>query len=316
MSSEHRFDPGCSELASDSEKLAHLVAEIEKRLGHGAKIVGVLEIGSFTKDEAVPTSDSDLRIYVESPDVYFWQGWGADRKATGKPEKEQYFLSFLETSPDLPRVTYEWEEFNEPISHELSESLGINFEFGIADARFVRHQFDNLRLKPCGEYELLFQGKVLYDPLKILADWYSRYYGARCQTLCDHYQVRYLDHPPFEVALHTKPDRFDRHKIEKSGQILWVKWAVRALRDAVASKTYQATGKFTYRKQEVLDFYRKHLPQHMDFIELLYIWKTDETVRAKMVQEFLDDPNPFFDEFASMMPKLESIVADVNRLEL
>lgn len=312
----YQFDPGHSELSQDQDKLKSLVEQLEGRLGHQAKIVGILEIGSFTKNEAVPSSDSDLRIYVESPEVYFWQGWGANPKAKTKPEKENYFNAFVQANPSLPRVTYDWDAFNNPVSNELSGALNVNFEFGITDHRFVEYQLDNLKTLPNGEYELLFQGRILYDPQKTLLKWHQKYYGECYGSLCDFYQTRYLDQLLPEVAIHTEPDHYDKHKIEKSGQIMWVKWAVRAVRDAVASKTYQATGKFVYLKQDVLDFYQKHLPQHLDFVNQLYIWKTDQTVRAEMVRKFIADPTSYFTEFKNLMPKLEQIVADVNKLEL
>lgn len=293
-----------------------LVGQLEGRLGHQAKIVGILEIGSFTKNEAVPSSDSDLRIYIESPEVYFWQGWGANPKAKTKPEKESYFEAFAQVNPGLPRVIYDWDAFNDPVSNELSGALSVNFEFGITDSRFVEYQLDNLATLPNGEYELLFQGRVLYDPQNTLLKWHQKHYGECYESLCSFYQTRYLDQLLPEVAIHTEPDHYDKHKIQKSGQIMWVKWAVRAIRDAVASKTYQATGKFVYLKQEVLDFYQKHLPQHLDFVNQLYIWKTDPTVRAEMVRKFMANPTPYFAEFRDLMPKLEQIVADVNKLEL
>ncbi|MHB8830766.1 MAG: hypothetical protein ACYC44_01475 [Patescibacteria group bacterium] len=312
----YQFDPGHSELSQDQDKLKSLVEQLESRLGHQAKIVGILEIGSFTKNEAVPSSDSDLRIYVESPEIYFWQGWGANPKAKTKPEKENYFSAFEQVNPGLPRVTYDWDAFNNPVSNELSGALNINFEFGITDSRFVEYQLDNLMTLPNGEYELLFQGRILYDPQKILLKWHQKHYGECYKSLCDFYQTRYLDRLLPEVAIHTEPDHYDKHKIEKSGQILWVKWAVRAVRDAIASKTYQKNGKFVFKKEEILDFCKKYLPQHEDFINQLYAWKTDPIVRTKMVADFIANPTPFFEEFASLTPKLEAVVADINKLEL
>ncbi|MFA6100227.1 MAG: hypothetical protein WC750_05165 [Patescibacteria group bacterium] len=249
---KYQFDPGQSEISQNREKLEIFVEQLENRLGHQARIVGILEIGSFTKGEAVPSSDSDLRIYVESPEVYFWQGWGANPKAKTKPEKESYFDAFVQVNPGLPRVTYDWDAFNNPIANELSGALSVNLEFGITDSRFVEYQFDNLATLSNGEYELLFQGQILYDPQNTLLKWHQKHYGERYESLYRFYQTRYLDQLLPEVAIHTEPDHYDKHKIEKSGQIMWVKWAVRAIRDAVASKTYQATGKFVYLKQDVL----------------------------------------------------------------
>ena len=204
------FDPGRSVLSRDSERIEALVSELEERIGHAAKIVGILEIGSFTKGEAVTTSDSDLRLYVTSPEVYCWQSFGKDLKAKLRPEKEQRFLDFLDGLPTLPRQVYEWEEFNNPVSHELSQKYDVNFEFGVADMRFVWHEFSELGSKPCGEYELLFQGAILYDPEGELTNLHKKHFGVRYDSLATYYQTRYLNQLQPQVVLHTGPNEFDR----------------------------------------------------------------------------------------------------------
>jgi len=64
------FDSQQSELAQNPAKLQQYIHLLEAALGHDAKIVGILEIGSFAKGEAVPTSDTDTRVYITLPAAY------------------------------------------------------------------------------------------------------------------------------------------------------------------------------------------------------------------------------------------------------
>ena len=66
------FNPALSGLAQNPAKLQRYIQLLEDALGHEAKIVGILEIGSFAKGEAVPTSDTDTRVYVTLPAAYLF----------------------------------------------------------------------------------------------------------------------------------------------------------------------------------------------------------------------------------------------------
>jgi predicted nucleotidyltransferase len=64
------FSPEHSELATNPTKLQQYVEALEAAFGHSTRLVGILEIGSFAKGEAVPSSDIDTRVYVTSPTAY------------------------------------------------------------------------------------------------------------------------------------------------------------------------------------------------------------------------------------------------------
>ncbi|MDD5726678.1 MAG: hypothetical protein PHC53_04745 [Patescibacteria group bacterium] len=313
----YQFDPCHSPLSRSQEKINQLVFELSRRLGHDAKVIGILEMGSFAKHEGLPCSDSDLRVFASSPHVYFDQTrFNSEQEIKNKEKKELEVLKFAQLNGDLPWQMFEWFQFNAPMSTEISDILNLNIEFGVTDSRFTQFNLDKLEEYPSEEHQRLLQSNIIYDPDGTIERWQQKINGVRYQSMCNFYQERYLDKPPSEIYLYLKPSEMDLVKIKKSGQVLWVKWAVRAIRDAVASKTYQATGKFVYLKQDVIEFYQKYLPQHLDFVKQLYIWKTDPTIRAEMVNDFITDSTPFFKEFNNLMPKLEQVVADVNKLEL
>jgi len=93
-----------------------------------------------------------------------------------------------------------------------------------------------------------------------------------------------------------------------------VQQAVQALRNAVAAKSYLATGSFVYKKGDVLAFYVHHLPEEAPFVQELYQWKTDATVRAAMVEEFSRSPERLYARFREAMPHIETIVKKVKAL--
>jgi len=98
-----QFNPGMSELERNPEK-AHKYAELlETEIGHGFKVDGIIQIGSYAKGEAVPGSDIDTRVYLSSPDFYLWQTSGSRFRISKQQEAEQKFSEFLQTAPDKPR---------------------------------------------------------------------------------------------------------------------------------------------------------------------------------------------------------------------
>jgi hypothetical protein len=96
-------------------------------------------------------------------------------------------------------------------------------------------------------------------------------------------------------------DSFDDFKLAKSGRIQWVQQAVRAVRNAVATKHYCTTGTFLYKKADVLAFVAQHLPAELAFVQELYRWKSDPTVRAVMVTDFSKDPTKLYAEFRAIL---------------
>lgn len=86
-----------SELATNPTKLQRYVDALEAAFGHSTRVVGILEIGSFAKGEAVPSSDIDTRIYVTSPAAYLVNlGIANDQ---GPP----LYDDFTRCHPPLPR---------------------------------------------------------------------------------------------------------------------------------------------------------------------------------------------------------------------
>lgn len=310
------FDCEHSELERDASKLKRYVQMLQDALGDDARIVGILEIGSFAKAEAVPTSDIDTRVFVTSPTTYFWQAVMGMFSAMQLAEREQFYTRFVEQRDGLPRRDYTWSDFNQPVAEKIAAELGANIEFGIADARYARFEFEHLDESPAENHSMLFQSNIVYDPQDLLSCWRARLSGQGFPTLEKFYRARYLDKLPAEVYWFLQPDSLDYFKLKKSRQIQWIKWAVRCLRDAAATQVFIATGNFIYKKPDVLAFYQKYLPDDVGFVQEIYAWKTEAEIRDRMVDDFSRDSSKYFGLFRERMPRLEAIVQRVSELEL
>lgn len=304
------FDPEQSELARNPEKLHHYIHLLEAALGHGAKIVGMLEIGSFAKGEAVDTSDVDTRVYVTLPAAYLFN---VDQTL---PEAQPAYAAFLAHAGLLPPQIYTWADFNIPIIKQISQQVGCPIHFGLADQRYAAFELAHLDSFASLEYSFLFQSNLLYDPQNFLAQTRQALSGKIYPTLVDLYTAQALERLAPRIYDFLQPHPLDRENMEWSGQIEWVNMAVRCLRNAVAAKSYGSTGVMLYKKPEILQFYRQHLPDDVALVQQLYAWKTDPATRAAMVKAFAVDSAPFFATFRSLMAPLASLVAKVRDLTL
>ena len=304
---EPAFDPAHSALERDPQRLALYVRILEEALGEGARVAGILEIGSYAKVEAVPASDIDTRVYVTAPDAYLFNDFGG----LDQPQ----FEAFAAACGALPRRTLGWAEFNDPVRERASAALACAVEFGFVDARYAAFELGRLDEAFSVEHAILFQSNLLYDPDGFLQGWREALRGAIYTPLVETYRRRYLDQPYRRVYEGLSASEWDGYKLAQSGQIIWVQRAVRCLRNAVAAKTYAASGHYCYKKADVLAFYGRHLPGDLPFVRQVYAWKTDPAQRARMVCDFRRDPEAHYRLFRSHMPQLEALVARVKALD-
>ena len=228
------FDPGHCELERRPDKLRSYVQMLEDALGNQAKVAGVLEIGSYAKGEAVPSSDIDTRVFVTSPTGYLFNVFGGLDLS--------HYEAFVEACGALPRRDYLWSDFNDPVCVEISARLSCNVEFGFVDCRYAEFELARLDRFFSIEHALLFQSNVLYDPLGVLEERRNELGGKIFEPLVRGYRERYLDQLYHRVYDGLGPNPWDEYKLEKSGQIIWVQRAVRCLRNAVAARVYATTG--------------------------------------------------------------------------
>lgn len=274
------FSPEHSELEWNPTKLARFVELLETAFGHQARLVGIVEMGSFAKGEAVPSSDIDTRVYVTSPQVYLVNF------AVTLDKAPPLYDDFCSVHPPLPRRDYTWSAFNEPTIARISAALSTDIEFAFADQRYVAYELTRLADHSSFEHSILLQSNVLYDPDGFLADAQEQLQGRIFAPLVERYTTQFLDQLSPRIYACLTPDSFDAFKLSKSGQIQWVQQAVRAVRNAVATKSYCATGTFLYKKADVLAFVEEYLPTEL------------------------------YTEFRARMPQLEAFIGKVKHLHL
>lgn len=310
-----KFDPAHSPVEKDPSLVTKLIHMLEEELGNETTVIGILEIGSFAKAEAIPQSDIDTRIYLFSPKYVFKQTTINRFDTSQKKHLDEHFEKFKKTT-SLPIQEYDWWRDNVPLAEKIHHNIGLNIEFGFVDKRYFTYEIENIASIITSEHAFLLQSNILYDPQKIFVQKRKALEGKYFNHLGTFYQNRYLDALPFEIYSHIQKEENDDFKLRKSMQIQWVKWAVRCLRDAVATKTYLHTGYFTYKKNDVLAFYARYFPKEFDFIHQIYIWKTDPKTRKEMVTNFTQNREQYFRLFASLMPQLELVVKKVHNLTL
>lgn len=310
------FDPNHSWLETNSEKIKLYINLLEEEIGHSFRVDGILEIGSYAKEEAVPVSDIDTRIYVSSPDFYLWQTSGSRFNDSRQKEDEEKFFEFLKSNKDeKPRLKLDWFDFNEPAAKRICEKLSLNIEFGLADSRVAAHELNNLETMVSVEHQLILESNIIYDQKDCIGKIKAQIEGKIYPPMVDFYKKRYLDQLPFEIYTHLTPHKMDKFKLAKSQQIQWIKWAVRAIRDAVGAKEYSENGRFIYKKKDVLNFCSSRLKREdVDLIEELYKWKTDPEIRREIVEGFLKNPNKYFSLFKKYTEKMEEMIQRIKKL--
>src|SRR5262249_29699833 len=149
------FNPLHSLLEKNHEVLKAYVDTLEEELGDGSRIVGMIEIGSYAKGEAIPNSDIDTRIYVTNPDCYIWQAVISRFDESQKGALEKRFLEFEHEWGRLPRKEYDWWAFNNPLAGKISKALGVNVEFGLVDYRYANFELRHLNSFITPEHAIL-----------------------------------------------------------------------------------------------------------------------------------------------------------------
>jgi len=309
------FNSNLSDLAKNPKLVKEYIRILEQKIGHGFKVDGIIEIGSYAKDEAVPESDIDTRVYVSSPEYYLWQTSVGHLSKTTSDEAKIIFDEFVKEVGVKPVHVLDWFSFNLPLLKVISSELDLNIEFGLADSRYFDFQLNNLDKKPSTEHQFLLSSQIIYDPNGLLKEANKKIRGKIYERQARLYQESYLDQLPTKIYEHLKPHKEDGWKLEKSRQIQWIKWAVRTVRDAAGAKFYIATGQFIYKKDDIFDFYKKFLPGEWEFIKELYSFKVDHQKREETIASFLESPDPWFNKFKDLTKRIEGIVQEIDKLD-
>jgi predicted nucleotidyltransferase len=243
-------------LERNQEKLENFIRILEEEIGHNARVVGIIQIGSYANNESVPgLSDIDTRVYVESDDVYIWNVAG--HKTSEKIYQENKLDDFIEDYGEKPIVDLTWSDFNIPMWNELEEEFGVQIEFGLTDKRYADYALKNIKSSPTNEHSFLMKRSIIYDPDNFLSQWKQKLSGEIFSTMAEFYEDQYLNSLSDKLYNSTEITEDDLEEIESRNKIQWIKRAIRHIREAVTTKVYVATGEIVHEKSDILEFYQK-----------------------------------------------------------
>lgn len=302
-------------LEQNQDRLEKFIRIIEEEIGHNTRVAGVIQIGSYANGESVSgLSDIDTRVYVESDEVYIWNVVG--HKTSEEIYQENKLDDFIDEYGEKPIEDLTWNNFNLPMWDQLEEEFGVQIEFGLTDKRYADYALQNIKSSPTNEHSFLMKRSIIYDPDNFLSQWKQKLSGEVFPTMVEFYKDQYLSGLSDKLYNSTEITEGDLEEIERRNKIQWIKRAIRHIREAVTTKVYAATGEIVHKKDDILAFYKKHLPERYDFVKKLYLWKTDYETRKEMIKDCLENPKKYSEKFEELTSKLEEVVKEVSNLRL
>jgi len=221
----------------------------------GVQPLGVVEIGSFARGEAVPYSDHDLRLIIYCAD----------------PMLVLDEHSWTDGAPDAT-TAIDWRDLNH--RQDLS--------FGLTNLAWVEHMLLASRY-PLVDHTCLYQGRILLDDSAEIATFRARYHGVRFANIVPDYlrQVdwRVTSELPGELA--ALQERLDHHK----HAVPAVHTCYRIVRDLANIAGYQASGVYAGDPDAIAHYTREHWLWFEPTFDTLRAYKTDERLRRMVFDD-------------------------------
>lgn len=302
------FDKRRSPMELQVGKLRKFVRKLAAIIAHDVEIIAVSEYGSFSRCEAVPDSDVNLRVYVWSRKAYFWNEVFYPPVEKLDHMRHEMNRLFCASSPPIPVFHYCRDDFNEEVIKEISDEIGIAVNFVLVDTRIVDYDLYNIGRLPSEEYLFLLQGSILFDPKMWLRERQRRHKGIRFDLIADLYYSRYLTgiDPLFYELLEMTMDDLDW--VSRNNKIPWVSCAVEIIRNAAMAFHYAKTGEMIFKKGDIIDFYQQFLPDRISFIKFLYTLKTDVKNRTSLIRSLILSPQDAISYFWTLVGQIENVV--------
>jgi hypothetical protein len=221
----------------------------------GAHLLGVVEIGSYARGEAVCFSDHDLRLIIHCDDpllVLDEHRWtkGIDAAVT----------------------TIDWQDLNQ--HPDLS--------FGLTNLAYVGQVLETGRY-PLIDHTCLYQGRILVDDTGAVAAFRDQHRGARFSNIVPDYlrqtEWRVTSRLPRELDMLT--ERLDHRKCA----VLAIHTCYRILRDMANIASYHDNGVYIGDANGLVHYYRDHWPWFQMTFDTVRAFKTDEALRRVVFDE-------------------------------
>ena len=289
------FDASQSDLQRDAAKVSRFVSVLEDLFPAAVSVIGAVEIGSFAKGEAIPSSDTDTRVYITCTDAILVN-------LISEREEPAALQAHLKISPAREPILLGWHNFNAPMLERLEDEFGEKISFGFVDTAFVEFLFKQLERYPTQDHAMLFQSNVIYDPHGWIADWRARLDGQIFGSQVELYVEQLLNRVRQKLSWYLdNPDN-------SRGPDQWLLQAVRCLREVIAAWSYATTGRFVFRRDGVIQRIEAFGQAHADFARTLYAWKCDLAVRNEICRSFERGDDTWQTRFRQFTPRVQDLV--------
>lgn len=289
------FDASQSDLQRNAEKVSRFISVLEGLFPATVSVIGAVEIGSFAKGEAIPTSDTDTRVYITCPEAMLVN-------LISEFEEPAALQAYLKVFPVREPILLRWHTFNAPMLERLKDEFGEKISFGFVDTSFAEFLFEHLERYPTQDHAMLFQSNVIYDPRQWIADWRARLEGRIFGSQVELYVGQAVNRARQKLPWYLdNPDN-------RRGPDQWLLQAVRCLREGIAARSYATTGRFVFRRDEVVQCIETFGQTHADLARTLYAWKCDPTVRNEICRSFERGDETWQNRFRQFTPRVQDLV--------
>lgn len=283
-----------------------------QEIGHAVQIIGIVEVGAFSREEIPAGRSYDLRVYAWSSKCYFWNEYDPHPPITAfRWQRESIGELIGITFASLPVVSFCWDDFNELVCKKILQKFGVSIVFSVVDVRLVDAEIFHIQNKVASEHYYLLRSQVLSDPHHWISE--KRFWiDAKIFTpMTDYYFKTYLKPAEngkyeFETDLCSLLDlmRCNHTLVRKS---FWARRAVEVLRDAAMAYHYIQSGRMIYKMNDVLNFYEVCLPEKYDFVLFMYSFVTDASYQGVYRASFTMHP-------CEMIEYLHSHISTIRRV--
>lgn len=223
----------------------------------GPHLLGVVEIGSRAREEAVRFSDHDLRlvIYCANPLLVL---------------NEPVWTDGLSDAT----TTVDWQELNP----------GQDLSFGLTNLAYVELGLRAGRF-PLADHTCLYQGHILLDDTGTISAFRAHYQGVRFANILPDYlrQVEWRVTSRLPSELHPLTERLEPDKYAVPA----IHTCYRIIRDLANIAHYQAHGVYRGDANTLARYYHEQWPWFEPTFQTLRAYKTDEQLRRAVFDDVI-----------------------------
>ena len=290
--------PSISPIQRDPAQRQCLIEAIEQSLPVSATVVGLVEIGSFAKDEAVPTSDTDTRAYARAAEETDLLVMADQRDPMGLDRT-------IEQRGQISVHRMPYERFNEQLRSQVGGSIENRVSAGFIDIRHAEVLFEDMDRFPSQDHSMLFQSAIVYDPETWIARWRSRLKGIVTPALIAMYRTQVM------IRAFEQLPSYATNPGAHRGAHQWLLQAVRCIREATSLRSFAASGEFLFRKSDVLAASTSLSASSRDLIAQLYAWKCDPGVREEIPSSIASGEKTWPQRYTELTSAIQEAVAEL-----